>query len=181
MLASVKDPDAPDSGKRLSLPQRPRKKWSTVILSLLLFTSVFLHLILYFHRSESIEQLELFTVKSWSKSLYLDTIRHLYLQGGLPYDKQLIYTHSNEYWDPRNPEDRAPDALWNTLSSQPVAVAIDNSWARQHGLPVTDPWPWDDDKGLFYIKAFHDLHCVVSSESMDAYAFSQNSSLPSLY
>ncbi|KAI9654793.1 MAG: hypothetical protein M1821_005787 [Bathelium mastoideum] len=72
----------------------------------------------------------------------------------------MIYKASTEYWDPAKPHDRAPDALWDALNTRPVAVAIDQTWAKQHNLPITDPWPWDDEKGLYYIKAFHNLHCV---------------------
>ena len=43
-----------------------------------------------------------------------------------------------------------------------MAVALTDEYAESHGLPIADRFPWDDDKGLYFIKAFHQLHCLVS-------------------
>lgn len=41
-------------------------------------------------------------------------------------------------------------------------VALDADYVKIHELKPSIPFPWDHSKGLFHIKAFHHIHCLVS-------------------
>ena len=78
--------------------------------------------------------------------------------GGLTYDTPVVYQSLTDYWGENN---TLADYLWDALDTDPVTVAISDVWAKQHHLPQSIRFPWDDSKGLYYIKAFHQLHCLV--------------------
>ena len=68
--------------------------------------------------------------------------------------------HSHTEWWGEN-ETRA-DELWENLDISPLTVALTDDWAVEHGLDISEArFPWDDDKGVYYLKAFHGLHCLV--------------------
>jgi hypothetical protein len=46
-----------------------------------------------------------------------------------------------------------------------MVVALDDSFADTHGLPRSDRFPWDEGKGRYFIKVFHQLHCLVNLPS----------------
>jgi hypothetical protein len=50
---------------------------------------------------------------------------------------------------------------WESFDTGPIVVALDHAYTDSHGLARSVPFPWDDEKGLYHIKAFHDLHCLV--------------------
>jgi hypothetical protein len=76
---------------------------------------------------------------------------------GLAYDTPKIYMSS---WGKNETE---ADEYWESLDASPVVVALDyNEAAQQYGLGKSAPFPWDNEKGLYYIKAFHHIHCLVS-------------------
>ncbi|KAF2736291.1 hypothetical protein EJ04DRAFT_490041 [Polyplosphaeria fusca] len=52
------------------------------------------------------------------------------------------------------------DPLWEALDSSPIVVALDAAYARRHKLKESIPFPWDQSKGLYHIKAFHHIHCL---------------------
>lgn len=53
------------------------------------------------------------------------------------------------------------DEYWEHLSN-PVAVALDHDYSDRHGLDRSIGFPWDDEKGVYFVKAFHQQHCLVS-------------------
>ncbi|KAM3084560.1 hypothetical protein ACMFMG_001338 [Clarireedia jacksonii] len=78
---------------------------------------------------------------------------------GLPYDKPVIYQTQTEWWGNKN-ESRA-DELWESLDISPLVVALSDDWAAEHDLEISESrFPWDDEKGLYYLKSFHELHCL---------------------
>lgn len=42
-------------------------------------------------------------------------------------------------------------------------VALDHKMAKKKGLIPAQNWPWDASKGVYVLKAFHSIHCVVSA------------------
>jgi hypothetical protein len=41
-------------------------------------------------------------------------------------------------------------------------VALPYDMVDEHDLPVSQPFPWDDSKGIYLLHGHHNLHCVVS-------------------
>lgn len=56
------------------------------------------------------------------------------------------------------------DELWENLDVSPIVVALSHEYAEEHGLARSAPFPWDDEKGIYHIKVFHQLHCLVSDD-----------------
>ena len=69
----------------------------------------------------------------------------------------MTYHAHSDYW---GKNDTLADELWDALDIDPVTIAVDDSWSEEKGLPETERFPWDNEKGLFYIKGLHDLHCL---------------------
>lgn len=46
-----------------------------------------------------------------------------------------------------------------------LVVALEDTWAAEHGLPKSVfRFPWDPEtKGVYFLKVYHGLHCLVSS------------------
>jgi hypothetical protein len=53
------------------------------------------------------------------------------------------------------------DEYWSSLDASPVAIALSREEASSYGLGPSVQFPWDDEKSLYYIKAFHHIHCLV--------------------
>jgi hypothetical protein len=47
-------------------------------------------------------------------------------------------------------------------NASPVAIILGEKDAEAYGLEPSIPFPWDDEKQIYYIKAFHHIHCLVS-------------------
>jgi hypothetical protein len=43
-----------------------------------------------------------------------------------------------------------------------MVVALSDDFANALGLPRSERFPWDHRKGRYFIKVFHQLHCLVS-------------------
>ncbi|KAF2877555.1 hypothetical protein BDV95DRAFT_590119 [Massariosphaeria phaeospora] len=67
-------------------------------------------------------------------------------------------THT-EYWNP-NVSESVLDAAWDALDTNPMAIAISNDTARRAGLAPSMRFPWDGERSVYYVKGFHDLHCL---------------------
>jgi len=81
---------------------------------------------------------------------------------GLTYDTPVQYHNATDYWRP-GPEGNKTleDELWNNMNLDPIVVALSDSYAKAHDLPISVfRFPWDSSKGTYYLKAFHDLHCL---------------------
>ena len=52
--------------------------------------------------------------------------------------------------------------LWDHHTSYDAGViALDDTYARKIGLPRAQRWPWDANKGIYLLNAYHNLHCIV--------------------
>ncbi len=73
-------------------------------------------------------------------------------------DTPSIHYHHTEYWGKN--QTRA-DELWESIDTNPMVVALSDDFADAHGLPRSDRFPWDETKGRYFVKVFHQLHCLV--------------------
>ena len=55
----------------------------------------------------------------------------------------------------------ARDEAWDNLNYDPGSVALDYEYAAALGLPEAQPFPWDYSKGLYFLNAYHSIHCLV--------------------
>ena len=53
------------------------------------------------------------------------------------------------------------DRLWNALDVSPGLIRIPDREAEQNGLPRSMRFPWDQSQGVYYLGAFHQMHCLV--------------------
>lgn len=73
---------------------------------------------------------------------------------------EVFWNQSGKY---ANPDDDARDHLWDELDIDSGVVAVPKTWAREKGLPEATTFPWDTDKALYFVNAYHSVHCLVSS------------------
>jgi len=54
--------------------------------------------------------------------------------------------------------------LWETsLDIDTGMLALTDEFVKKEGLPtMSGRFPWDEDKSIFFVSGFHDLHCLVS-------------------
>ncbi|KAI1212411.1 uncharacterized protein F4807DRAFT_472611 [Annulohypoxylon truncatum] len=50
--------------------------------------------------------------------------------------------------------------LWERLSGDPGVVALSQNYVQEKRLPHALRFPWDEDKGVYLLQGFHDLHCL---------------------
>ena len=60
-----------------------------------------------------------------------------------------------------NPNRSISDAAWDDWIVDPGIVALPNNWVKGKMLPQAQHWPWDEDKGLYLLQGFHNIHCLV--------------------
>lgn len=65
-----------------------------------------------------------------------------------------------EYWHP-NASDGDMEAAWDAIETNPLAIALDNSFAKRVKLEPSTQFPWDTERSIYYVKGIHDLHCLV--------------------
>ncbi|RYP63327.1 hypothetical protein DL769_006999 [Monosporascus sp. CRB-8-3] len=52
------------------------------------------------------------------------------------------------------------EELWEKLSGDPGVVALPQHYVKEKRLPHAYRFPWDDDKGVYLLHGFHNLHCL---------------------
>ncbi|KAI4244324.1 MAG: hypothetical protein L6R40_003050 [Gallowayella cf. fulva] len=71
---------------------------------------------------------------------------------------------SPQAWQSKSPyfgeDDTVADILWDEISIDNGTVALDDSYAASLGLPLSQRFPWDQDKGLYLLNGYHSLHCL---------------------
>lgn len=78
----------------------------------------------------------------------------------MAFDTEVPYRAYSEYWDP-NISDEVTDRAWDAINTNPMAVFLHNAFARNIGLQPSTRFPWDTERSIYYLKGFHDLHCLV--------------------
>ena len=143
--------------------ERPLKSTGSVILSIIMVMSICLNcgLVIAYWRART--QMFLcpseYSKPSWEvwKSLYLvNTVAGLGLTTKATYWQQTEYSDHNR---------TISDAAWEALDTSPIMISLDQTYSRQHDLADSIPFPWDQSRGLYHVKAFHHIHCLVSISS----------------
>lgn len=44
----------------------------------------------------------------------------------------------------------------------PMVIAPTWEWAQSKGLSDSWAFPWDSNRRIYFVKVFHQLHCLVS-------------------
>ena len=78
---------------------------------------------------------------------------------GLSLNIPTTHHHHTDYW---SANDTIADQLWEAIDTNPMVIALTDDFAASHGLPRSARWAWDDGKGRYFVKVFHQLHCLVS-------------------
>ncbi|KAF1976185.1 hypothetical protein BU23DRAFT_42659 [Bimuria novae-zelandiae CBS 107.79] len=78
---------------------------------------------------------------------------------GITFDTVVPFRSYNEYWNP-NVSDEVSNAAWDAIDTNPMAISLHNDFAKQVGLGPSTCFPWDTERSIYYVKGFHDLHCL---------------------
>jgi hypothetical protein len=78
---------------------------------------------------------------------------------GLNLDTPSVHYHHTDYWSENITK---ADELWDGIETNSMVVALTDQFADAHNLPRSDRFPWDARKGRYFVKVFHQLHCLVS-------------------
>jgi hypothetical protein len=78
---------------------------------------------------------------------------------GLNLDTPSVHYHHTDYWSENITK---ADELWDGIETNSMVVALTDEFADAHNLPRSDRFPWDARKGRYFVKVFHQLHCLVS-------------------
>lgn len=84
---------------------------------------------------------------------------------GLSLDTPSTHFHHTDYWSTNR---TLSDELWESIDTNPMVVALTDEFASAHNLPLSDRFPWDETKGRYFVKVFHQLHCLVSDPHMES-------------
>ncbi|KAH6514149.1 hypothetical protein HBI81_209680 [Parastagonospora nodorum] len=78
---------------------------------------------------------------------------------GLSFDTPTPYHAMTDYWH-LNATETEMDAAWDAIDTGSMAVALHDDFAKRVDLPATTRFPWDTERGVYYLKGVHDLHCL---------------------
>ncbi|KAI8627283.1 hypothetical protein F5Y19DRAFT_442330 [Xylariaceae sp. FL1651] len=83
---------------------------------------------------------------------------------GLKRDVPTVIKPYTEYTLPEDGYTRedliAVAPLWDKLRGDPGVLALSSEYQEEKGLHEAIPYPWDDDKGVYFFQAYHNLHCL---------------------
>lgn len=69
-----------------------------------------------------------------------------------------MYEHGGLYV---NDTEEVTNAAWEAINYDTGNVALDDDYVAEMGLPVSQRFPWDDSKGLYFMNGQHQIHCLV--------------------
>jgi hypothetical protein len=78
----------------------------------------------------------------------------------LEFDQLDPWVHYSPYADTNL---TAAGDLWDAIDFDSGFIALDYDYAAAKKLPKSQPFPWDDTKGIYLINAYHSLHCLVGT------------------
>jgi len=67
------------------------------------------------------------------------------------WDQQSVYSSANT---------TERDHVWDRVNHDIGVVAVPKKWAQEKGLPLGSTWPWNPDKAIYLVNAYHQLHCL---------------------
>lgn len=75
---------------------------------------------------------------------------------------------SNDFamaWASKSPyfgeDEIVADRLWDDINIDNGTVALADSFTQAKGLPSSQRFPWDQEKGIYLLNGFHSMHCLV--------------------
>ncbi|KAI4121383.1 MAG: hypothetical protein LQ338_006386, partial [Usnochroma carphineum] len=81
-----------------------------------------------------------------------------------PYYDSTDYSSSNQ---------TLSHSLWHSLNIDHGVIALPDTYARAHNLPLAQRFPWDATKGIYILHGYHNLHCLkIISLSLHEYRLS---------
>lgn len=60
------------------------------------------------------------------------------------------------------PNETLTNEAWDAINFDAGSIALDDAYVESLGLPIAQRFPWDDTKGLYFLNAYHGVHCLVS-------------------
>lgn len=100
----------------------------------------------------------LFAVYTYQNLSSETFIRDRSLYAGLEREMPVPYRDRTMF---NSPNRSISDAAWDDWIVDPGIVALPNNWVKGKMLPQAQHWPWDEDKGLYLLQGFHNIHCLV--------------------
>lgn len=76
---------------------------------------------------------------------------------GLTYDTVMQDDHGGLY---NSPNETLTNEAWESLTSDHGSIALTKEYAASMGLPPAQSFPWDDSKSIYFINAYHGIHCL---------------------
>ncbi|RAH67842.1 uncharacterized protein BO66DRAFT_328255, partial [Aspergillus aculeatinus CBS 121060] len=76
---------------------------------------------------------------------------------GLAYDVPTRYSLSTDY---TSDNQTLADHMWDSLSLDSMVIAPTIEWAEEMGLPDSWDFPWDPNRKIYFVKVYHQLHCL---------------------
>ncbi|KAJ5239324.1 MFS multidrug transporter [Penicillium chermesinum] len=76
---------------------------------------------------------------------------------GLGYDVEVPYTHHTKYTSHNLTE---ANEAWEGLSIDPMVIAPTKEEQASLGLPESWQFPWDSNRNIYFVKVFHQMHCL---------------------
>lgn len=78
---------------------------------------------------------------------------------GLTLNTPQTHTHTTPY---NTPNTTLSTLAWSTLNYDAGSIALSDTYTKAMGLPLGQRFPWDETKGLYFVGAYHSIHCLVS-------------------
>ncbi|KAI8944047.1 hypothetical protein F4801DRAFT_573012 [Xylaria longipes] len=89
------------------------------------------------------------------KAKAIDASRTLFAD--LAWDHPFSLHSENPY---NQHDEKLRDAAWDATNIDDGMVALPQSFAKEKGLPESQPFPWDRRKGIYLLNGYHSLHCA---------------------
>ena len=71
-------------------------------------------------------------------------------------------TTYHNYTDYLSQNETYAHQMWSNIDTSPLEVALTDEYAAEHGLGISIlRFPWDPSKGIYFLKVYHHLHCLV--------------------
>ncbi|KAH8649692.1 hypothetical protein BGZ60DRAFT_534568 [Tricladium varicosporioides] len=81
---------------------------------------------------------------------------------GLTFNTPQTHTHTTPY---NTPNHTLSTQSWSTLNYDAGSIALSNTYVKTMGLPLGQPFPWDETKTLYFLGAHHSIHCLKILQS----------------
>ena len=78
---------------------------------------------------------------------------------GLTKTKAIAQFQDTDWW---GLNETLADELWATIRTEQGMVALSKDFTDSKGLPRGVTFPWDETKSVYFLQAYHTLHCLVS-------------------